>query len=162
MENIGFVPITDEEAIKFNLPSGINTFESAFKYIKNKANGDFSLRKQIGTALNMDTNQKQISFLNKYFIFKKIRNVDIDTNPVNLNEDIELSAAPETKSKETAEIIVESLDIVNQPTSVSQPDAIELDAIELDAIEPDASETNEPQKSTKIKKKKKKKLVISD
>ena len=172
MENIGFVPITDEEAIKFNLPSGINTFESVFRYIKNKANGDFSLRKQIGTALDMDTNQKQISFLNKYFIFKKIRNVDIDINPVNLNEDIELSAAPETKPKETAEIIVESLDIVNQPTSVSQPDASQPDASEPDASEPDASEpdasdTNEPPKPTKIKgkkikKNKKKKLVISD
>ena len=33
-------------------------------------------KKQVGQALDMTDNEKKVSFLNNYFIFKKVRNVD--------------------------------------------------------------------------------------
>ena len=49
------------------------------------------LRKaDIGTALNMTSDEKKVSFLNKFFIFKKIRDVDaeaVEKIQLNLNKE---------------------------------------------------------------------------
>jgi len=76
MENYGFVPITKVEAKELDLPNGIGSFRDLFTYAENKSKHDHHYRKQIGKALQMSTGEKKISFLNNYFIFKKVRNVD--------------------------------------------------------------------------------------
>ena len=71
MENNGFRPITDEEAAEFKLPSGIG----GFKELHNKMYQDIKLpkyRPYVGSALNMTSEEKQISFFNNYFVFVKI------------------------------------------------------------------------------------------
>ena len=47
-------------------------------------------RKQFGKANTMTSNETEISFLNKYFIFKKIKNVDTKAVVLDVTErDIE-------------------------------------------------------------------------
>ena len=76
MENYGFVPITKIEAKEMDLPDGIGSFRDLYTYAENKIKRDHYFRKQIGKALQMSTAEKKISFLNNYFVFKKVRNVD--------------------------------------------------------------------------------------
>ena len=76
LENYGFVPITQEEAKYFNLPSSIGTFSQLYHQMINDIKRDKQLKTAYGQAHNMNANEKKISFLNKYFVFKKVRQVD--------------------------------------------------------------------------------------
>ena len=60
--------------------------------IKNK-----KLKKDIKRSLDMSENEKYISFLNKYFIFKKIRNVDAKSVKIEIIEEEELETNKEGK-----------------------------------------------------------------
>ena len=79
LENYGLVPITDEEATRMHFPSANGSFSDLFK----KMNNDISLKRfrkeNVGDAPNLSSKEKQISFLNRYFIFKKVRDVDADS-----------------------------------------------------------------------------------
>ena len=44
--------------------------------MRRKVQNNPSLKTRLGAATNMSLDEKQISFLNTYFIFKKVRNVD--------------------------------------------------------------------------------------
>lgn len=66
MEDYGFVIIDAEEAQSKNLPNGTGLFSELYQNIDDS----------YGIAHKMTENEKQISFLNRYFVFKKMRNVD--------------------------------------------------------------------------------------
>ncbi len=74
MENYGFVPINDNEAQRMGFPQGIGTFESLFDIMEDEVENKLIKQSNIGKAKNMTPNEKTISFLNNYFIFKKVRN----------------------------------------------------------------------------------------
>ena len=67
MEDYGFNVISDEEAVAMDLPRGSGLFSDLFK--EKDVNGT-------GCASKMSKEEKQISFLNRYFVFKKVRDVD--------------------------------------------------------------------------------------
>ena len=77
MEIYGFV-LPEKDELE-NMPSNIGTFKDLYNYMEN----DLELKKiknhNLGDTLNMSIEEKKISFLNKYFIFKKVRNVDPKT-----------------------------------------------------------------------------------
>ena len=79
LENYGLVPITDDEATRMHFPSANGSFSDLFK----KMNNDISLKRfrkeNVGDAPNLSSKEKHISFLNRYFIFKKVRDVDADS-----------------------------------------------------------------------------------
>ena len=75
MGDYGFVPITKSEAQKMNLPDGTGLFSELFKFMENEVKRDPQVKNDYGTALNMNPDEKRISFLNRYFIFKKVRSV---------------------------------------------------------------------------------------
>ena len=84
LENYGFVPLTVAEAKAINLTSGIGDFEQLFKLMQtNIKSGQFD-KETVGTAYKMTREEKDISFLNNYFIFKKVRNVDIQDIKIGL------------------------------------------------------------------------------
>ena len=64
-----------------------------------------------GSALNMNANERKISFLNRYFIFKKVRNVDaqkvstalIHNKIGEIKDDIMLSSTKEEVEEEEEE-----------------------------------------------------------
>ena len=78
IENYGFVTISNEEAKSFNLPSPIGLFSQLFFQMNNDIKKDRKLQNAFGKAPQMTEKERQISFLNKYFVFKKVRQVDIE------------------------------------------------------------------------------------
>jgi len=80
MENYGFILITTNEAHSLGLPSGSAMFIELFQLMEyeirqdpNNINSD-----KYKNAYNMTIGEKQISFLNRFMVYKKIRNVDAE------------------------------------------------------------------------------------
>ena len=67
--------ISNEEAKQLKLPNSTGLFNELFNEMKryHKHNPEYE------SALKMTANEKRISFLNRYFIFKKVRVVNVDT-----------------------------------------------------------------------------------
>jgi len=78
MENNGFVLLTETEYKQLNLPNSMGNFEQLYNFMKMEVERTPYLAKKLGSALDLSDEEKQISFLNNYFIFKKIRNVEYD------------------------------------------------------------------------------------
>ena len=99
LENYGFDLVTPEEAettLMFPMPDGTATFDGLFHHMelecKNKQRGDGGeeaggrggsggewnrrCQQEYGSALYMTPQEKQISFYNRYFIFRKNRNIN--------------------------------------------------------------------------------------
>ena len=74
LEHYGFVPISKEESEKFKLPGAINSFSELFKIMKNDVQSKRIKENDVGSALKLSSEEKEISYLNNYFVFKKIRN----------------------------------------------------------------------------------------
>ena len=72
IENYGFSLISDEEAKKLKLPNATGMFSELY----NEMNQYHKENKDYQSALNMTPDEKKISFLNRYFVFKKVRTVD--------------------------------------------------------------------------------------
>ena len=78
LENYGFVQLTTDEATKMGLTRGSGSFKDLFDIMNMEIKRDASKKNEYGTAYKMTAEQRRISFLNNYFIFKKVRNVDIN------------------------------------------------------------------------------------
>ena len=78
MENYGFQIIQDQDAADIGFPSGSGLFEELFNDMNKKVKIQPRTKTNYGTAQNMSDNEKEISFKNRYFIFKKTSNVNID------------------------------------------------------------------------------------
>jgi hypothetical protein len=79
MENYGFLPITDEEAIQMGMPKQSATFDTLYESMMKELELNSNLDAEYGTAPNMSKNEKTISFMNRYFIFRKERNVNTES-----------------------------------------------------------------------------------
>jgi len=72
----GFEVIGPTECKEFGVFTGIDSFQRLFAKMQNHVDKKKLHVKKIGTALEMSDYEKKVSFLNNYFIFKKVRNVD--------------------------------------------------------------------------------------
>jgi mRNA (guanine-N7-)-methyltransferase len=72
MLNYGFKLIDLDEARSLGLPQGCGFFSELFDEMMNEINKNKFKASNYGKAPNMTDYEKKISFLNKYFIFKKI------------------------------------------------------------------------------------------
>jgi hypothetical protein len=73
MENYGFKLITRDEAKLLGLPQGCGPFSELFNLMTDEVKRKPHLKKDMGTSLNMNAFDKKISFLNNYFVYKKVR-----------------------------------------------------------------------------------------
>jgi hypothetical protein len=111
MEHYGFVLLTSEEANEIGLPNSMGSFEDLFRIMNEEYESKRLQQKQIGEGLSMSQNEKEISFLNNYFVFKKIRNVNtknvynIEIAKTDMGELGELQKSRETIKKIMAERI---------------------------------------------------------
>lgn len=78
MENYGFNLITRDEAKSIGLPEGSGLFGELFNTMIDETKRKRYSKNPYGTALNMNANEKKISFLNRYFVYKKVRNVNAE------------------------------------------------------------------------------------
>jgi hypothetical protein len=78
MEKYGFALLTREEARQMKMPSGSGMFSELYNSMIYDINKDSSKKSDYKDALDMKDYEKNISFLNRYFIYKKIstRNVE--------------------------------------------------------------------------------------
>lgn len=72
LENYGFVLLDDSELKNINLNSSINSFEILYNKMIDSIKKNPSLINNLGKSNIMSSEEKKISFLNNYFIFKKI------------------------------------------------------------------------------------------
>ena len=99
MENYGFILPSREEARELGLPNSIGNFNEMFEMMEEMISTRRLRKSDIGSAGKMSNDEKKISFLNKYFVFKKIR--DVDANQVSRiltgqSEAIEISDVQES------------------------------------------------------------------
>ena len=76
MEDYGFVVPSQEEAITMGLPNAIGNFNELYQTMETTIKGKKLKKSDVGTALDMSSDEKRVSFLNKYFVYKKIRDVN--------------------------------------------------------------------------------------
>ena len=78
MEDYGFVLVYKNECIKMGLPDSTGMFSELFTNLQNDIKRDRRVAADYGKAENMTEEEKRISFMNRYFVFKKVRNVNTD------------------------------------------------------------------------------------
>jgi len=78
MENYGFKLLNRDEAKLLGLPEGSGSFIDLFNAMDDEIKRQPMKREKYGSALNMTPNEKKISFLNRYFVFKKISHVNAE------------------------------------------------------------------------------------
>ena len=82
LQNYGFTLVSDDEAKQMGIPSGTGMFSELFDAMKTEIKRN--KRHNYGLAPQMNEEQRKISFLNRYFIYKKTHNVNADTVSKNL------------------------------------------------------------------------------
>jgi hypothetical protein len=151
IENYGFVPISNEEAKSFNLPSPVGLFSQLFFQMNNDIKKDRKLQNAFGKAPQMTEKERQISFLNKYFVFKKVRQVDIEavyTEIINKTPeddilDIEATIAAQQE--------IESLDAKPLPVQVVRPEIPTEPPITCGVALPEETSTKKVSKKISVK-----------
>ena len=162
MQNFGFSLITKKDAQTLNLPSGSGMFSELFNLMdiilkKNtKRTTKYGNREEYGSAIHMTSYEKRISFLNRYFVFKKTHDVDAEKVANDLlgigkpSEDIKVAEKDEeNKSQGTVSEKVSKLGDYSSEEDATKP------------TQPDV--VSNIQESTKTKKsvtRKKRKLVL--
>ena len=78
MDNYGFTTLTRDECNEIGIPSSVGSFQQLYGLMEQEIKKYPKNKNEYGQALNMTLQEKQISFYNNYFIYKKVRNVDIN------------------------------------------------------------------------------------
>ena len=75
MDDYGFTLVPRNETVKMGLPNGLGSFEALFRDMENELRRG-TPQDEYGTAIRMTDDEKLISFLNVYFVFRKTRTVN--------------------------------------------------------------------------------------
>lgn len=76
MENYGFVLVNKTDAEKMDLPNGSGLFSELYTHMENEIEQTPNRKYDYKSSNSMNSDEKWISFMNRYFVFHKIRNVD--------------------------------------------------------------------------------------
>jgi len=86
MEAYGFKIIARDEAEELGLPEGSGLFEELFMNIVEEIKKNKYKEKDYENAVNMTVFEKKISFLNRYFVYKKMMEVNTEKVEIELGE----------------------------------------------------------------------------
>jgi hypothetical protein len=78
MEYYGFQLLKREDAMALGMPNGAGMFSELFTKMEHDIEQDVRQKSRYGSAMYMTPIEKQISFYNRYFVFKKTANVDVE------------------------------------------------------------------------------------
>jgi hypothetical protein len=118
MENNGFVLLNETEYKQLNLPGSMGNFEHLYNFMTNELKSNNYLLKKIGNSAHLSDEEKQISFLNNYFIFKKIRNVEYEPDEL-------VSKKQELKEKELQEEVIGEFKKIDEEFEVKEKEKID-------------------------------------
>ena len=76
LENYGFVTLSRDECKELGIPASVGSFQQLYGSMENELDKNPRKKNDYGQAYKMTPKEKQISFYNNYFIYKKVRNVD--------------------------------------------------------------------------------------
>ena len=107
MEDYGFSLINMEDAKKLGLPESSGMFIELYNLMMNEINRYPSKKNEYGQSTNMNMYEKDISFMNRYFVYKKIRTVNAEKIAESfishLPEEIEFEKIETKKAKKAVE-----------------------------------------------------------
>ena len=107
MENYGFKLVTRDEAKNMGLPEGSGLFIELFNFMLDEIKRNSSKKNDYGTAMNMNAYERKISFLNRYFVYKKISNVNAEKVALDMIDEIstlEELVGPQAQTKEKTKV----------------------------------------------------------
>ena len=176
MEMYGFKLIDREEANEMGLPDGSGLFSELFMHMIEEIKRNKFKATMYGEAPNMSNVEKTISFLNRYFVYKKIREVNIDKLQIDLvdydenkiyREQMEtkeaVAVAKEVLSRSKPKIrkLSKKLLLVNATEAMEDENTKELKDIE-NVVQKNEEKVKKTRKKTekKTEKTKKKKILI--
>lgn len=156
MENNGFVLLSETEYKQLNLPDSMGNFEQLYNFMKMEVEKNPYLAKKLGSALDLSDEEKQISFLNNYFIFKKIRNVEYEPDEL-------VSKKQNNKEREALDASMKEFDEVDKNVETNVKENIDLKSKKLaEKYLQENQALEEKEKDDKTKTKTKIKIKISD
>lgn len=122
MEDYGFVLLNDEEAKQMNLPNPSGLFSELYYSMENEIKINSSKKADYKEAIYMSPEEKQISFMNRYFVFKKMRNVDAKKMEKIIQKDLQIESIPDLSEqseneKQTGPIFIKS----NKTIQIKKP-----------------------------------------
>jgi len=104
MDAYGFKLINRDEANEMGLPEGSGLFSELFINMLDEIKKNKFKETMFGEAPKMSSFEKKISFLNRYFIYKKVREVNVDKLRLELGEYEE--AVIQREKEETKKAVV--------------------------------------------------------
>lgn len=158
MEAYGFKLISKEEANDMGLPEGCGLFSELFMNMLDEIKRNKFKASLFGESPNMSKIEKKISFLNRYFVYKKVREVNIDKLNLELGEYEEALVNREKSDTKQAVIVAKEEEIKLRPKIrklqkkillVAATEAVDEPA---KAIEEAIEKKNKPKTAKKAKK----------
>ena len=118
LENYGFTLLTKEQVKDLDLPDSTGLFNDLYGLMQNEMKRSKRAQNEYGNAKSMSPEEKKISFLNRYFIYKKQRNVDADKITLDLlGSSVDKEVLQDVESDEAA---VEVAEVTDNPTKVKK------------------------------------------
>ena len=148
MEKYGFALISRDEAKHIGLPSGSGMFIELFNSMENEIKRNPTSKQNYGDANKMTPSEKRISFLNRFFVYKKIRTINAEKLTKILLEQIPDDLAFERSGTLLAREAVETAIIKTKPSVRKLTAKLKLSN----------SDDEQPAEHLKTKKKRTKKL----
>jgi hypothetical protein len=106
-EAYGFTVIDRIEAQELGLPEGSGLFSELFNNMLEEIKKNRYKEKEFENAANMTAFEKKISFLNRYFVYKKIREVNTEKVELELGEYQETDVIRNTRETKQAISVAE-------------------------------------------------------
>ena len=105
MSAYGFELVSREEAQDMGLPDGSGLFSELFAYMLSEIDKNKFKAKDYEQAPFMTKSEKDISFLNRYFVYKKIRTINTENVELELGEYQETAALRNAQDTENAQSV---------------------------------------------------------
>lgn len=120
MDDYGFALVPKEKAIPMGLPNGSGLFGDLFKSMEHETKYDARKLADYRNAHLMTVDEKQISFMNRYFVFQKMRHVNAEkVGKLIANvDDMELPVMEDTEPKKITKVSGEKITIVDAPIKI--------------------------------------------
>jgi hypothetical protein len=159
-ESYGFKLINREEAKEIGLPEGSGLFSELFANMLEEIKTNKNKAKDYGNSMNMTSFEKKISFLNRYFVYKKIREVNTAKVELDVGEYSERDITINAKETETAiKIATKENKILKPKVRKLSKKLLLVDATEAIDEQPATIPAPEPVLVAKVKKTRTKKTV---
>jgi len=166
MDAYGFKLINKEEANEMGLPSGSALFGELFINMLDEIKRNKFKATMYGEAPNMTKSEKKISFLNRYFVYKKVREVNVDKLHLELGEYEDAVVTRERTATKQAVIVAKEEENKIKPKVRKLGKKIELipatEAVDVPVKLIEKAIENDKKKTKNAAEKSKKKFIIED